>query len=393
MIALLGALAAGCSRSGPGPGEARLTVDGRVELARRGEAWQPVKGSPLLHRGDKVKVIEGSAVLEAASGVGYELREDSELEFADTAVLERGVALATAGSTPARIDAGGTVAAVTSGAARITRDLAVAVSTYRGVATVTSAGRSLQVPALREVGIAATGLVPTAAEPLDYNPGDVWDRRYLGAAMALDDELSARSRGFSSQLRPGESVPSVLLRALPALASVSLVAEAQNVDVPAGEALVGAAITLSTKGQPSVDQWRAVFGFRAAGAAWGLVALDQQADEDELLDLLDAAETRAPLTIAAAGGAPVAPSSPGTPTRPGSTTGTPTRPNGSPTTSTPPTSSPPTTTVGPPTTPPVTVPTPPLPEPPPSPPDPSGTPEQQDPLTQVVEAIVGGFLG
>jgi hypothetical protein len=80
---------------------------------------------------------------------------------------------------------------------------------------------------------------------------------------------------------------------------------------PAGETLVGAALAdLGDRGTFG-ERWRSVFGFRDAGAAWGLVALDQGVDRAPLLGAITQAVDSSPITIAGEG-----------PGRAGSTTST-----------------------------------------------------------------------
>ena len=56
-----------------------------------------------------------------------------------------------------------------------------------------------------------------------------------------------------------------------------------------GETLVGAAIAVQGRRGTFRDRWAEVFAFRGAGAAWGLVALDQGVSSAPLLDTIELA--------------------------------------------------------------------------------------------------------
>ncbi|MDQ6909616.1 MAG: hypothetical protein M3Z84_02340, partial [Actinomycetota bacterium] len=178
--------------------------------------------------------------------------------------------------------------------------LTVVVGTYTGTSTVTSAGARLGVPALRQVNVAGVGLLPPGPAPLAYRAGDSWDERFLGDAIQLGDELAARSRGFTAQLRPGEEANAGFYRQLiPALAAQPDFESTFVVPAgPAGETLVGLAITAEgTRGSFS-GRLQQVFTFHGDGAAWGVVALDQGVKRVAILGTVDGALSRGPTLVA-----------------------------------------------------------------------------------------------
>ncbi|HYX44236.1 MAG TPA: hypothetical protein VE760_04275, partial [Acidimicrobiales bacterium] len=68
-VAAVAAMAVGCSSGGGGGGPgARLTVNGRVEVARGGGAFEPVDESRTVNVGDRLRVVEGTAILRARDG-------------------------------------------------------------------------------------------------------------------------------------------------------------------------------------------------------------------------------------------------------------------------------------------------------------------------------------
>ncbi len=313
-VVALGSGLVACSSNALGPGEARLNVSsGRAQVATANEKWQSAHSGQRLHRNDRVRVLSGLSDVQLSSDRALELRAGSELQVLPQPALTKGDLLATAKDATLTVTAGNADAVVRNGAAHVERALGVTVASYTGDATVTSAGRNLLVPALRQAGVPALGLVPPAPTPLDYRADNPWDRRYLGDAIDLGDELQARSDGFTAQLAPGEGHTAGFYRQLlPALENEPAFTQALlNPDTAPGEELIGAAIVVQGKDGSFLDRWQSVFGFRAQNARWGLVALDQHVTRAPLLGTVDDALGRRPgaTTVAIAAPAPSAPPS------------------------------------------------------------------------------------
>jgi hypothetical protein len=286
----LGSGLVGCSNSTLGPGEARLNVSsGRAQVATTGKSWHTAHSDQRLHRNDRVRALSGLSEVRFSSDRTVELRDGSELQVLPQPALMKGDVLATAKGTPLTVNAGNADAQVRGGAVHVSRALGVTAASYAGAVTVTSAGRDLVVPALRQAGVPGPGLVPAAPTPLDYRADNPWDRRYLGDAIDLGDELQARSEGFTAQLAPSEGHTAGFYRLLlPALENEPAFSQALlPPDMSPGETLVGAAITVQGKDGNFLDRWQSVFGFRAEGARWGLVALDQHVTRAPLLGAVD----------------------------------------------------------------------------------------------------------
>ncbi|MEO7837620.1 MAG: hypothetical protein ABIS21_08285 [Acidimicrobiales bacterium] len=304
-----------CSDDGLKGGDARLSLsrNAHVKAARPGDNLKRLLGGRTLSSGSTVEVLSGSAFLELASGTKLELRRGSVVRLGDRPILESGDLLVlAAGERPLTVLAGGSQVRV-SGAARLSRDLAVSAASYQGRLSLRSAGRSLEVPALRQGDIPSLGVVPERAEPLDYDPTDAWDRRFLGDAIELGEELEAKSEGFTSSLRPNEGrTPGYFRLLLPDLENEpSFGPPLLTVPRTPGETLVGATISVAAKQGSFVSRWRKVFAFRDEGAPWGLVALDQKVDDSGVLvRSLDAAIGRATLAFAPAAAPTVVPPSP-----------------------------------------------------------------------------------
>jgi hypothetical protein len=322
VVAAMAALGSGlvaCTSRALGPGEARLTISsGRAQVAATGQNWQSAHSDQRLHRNDRVRVLQGLAEVRFSADRAVELRPGTELQVQPQPVLLKGDVLATAKDTELTVAAGNADARVRSGAAHVIRALGVTASSYVGDLAVASAGRALVVPALRQAGVPGPGLVPASPTPLDYRADNPWDRRYLGDAIDLGDELQARSQGFTAQLAPDEGHTAGFYRQLiPALDSQPAFTQALlQPDAAPGETLVGAAIAVQSRKGDFVDRWRSVFAFHGQGARWGLVALDQRVTRGPLLSEVDDALGRRSVgtTAAPAPGGPSPGLLPPTPT-------------------------------------------------------------------------------
>ncbi|HEX9968704.1 MAG TPA: hypothetical protein VGB03_01090 [Acidimicrobiales bacterium] len=348
--------AAGCSRDRLRADEARLTLSGRALVSQQGGPLKPVDADRRLRAGDRVKLVAGSARVEAGDGTTYELRcggdacgEGSDFEWGSEPTLLNGEVLVAAARKPVVLEAAGSEVEVT-GMARVSRSLAVSAAAYKGEVVLRSGGRPFTLPALRQAAIPALGVLPTTAAPVAYDESDEWDRRVLGVAIAFGRELEARSQAFGANLRTGEGRTAGFYKLVVPALDAEPAFDASLVDGRRGrgETLVGAVIASKSKKAPFAQRWREVFAFRDEGAAWGLVALDQGVSEGaQLVSELDAAIGRAPLQFSGPSSAAAAPTGPSTPpptggpatrsTTPSTSTTTTTRPpTGGTTTTTPP---------------------------------------------------------
>jgi len=293
MVVVILALGAGCSGSKVRSGQAVVDIEkgSRVLIAERGQNLRAAQGRRTVHLGAQVKVLAGSAAVTLAGGAHLDVRSGSEIELGSPLSLVAEDLLVTSGDKPVNVAVAGSQVTV-DGVARLTRDLAVSVGTYRGNVSLRSAAHVLQVPALRQAEVPSLGVLPAMPAPLDYESTDVWDRRFLGTAIELGEELESRSKGFTNQLRAGSgTTPGFYRILLPALETEPAFGEdlIAGAGTP-GDTLVGAAITVSGRLGTFSERWANVFGFKAAGATWGLVALDQQVnDADALVRTVDVA--------------------------------------------------------------------------------------------------------
>jgi len=391
VVALALAAPTACSNDGPDAGEARLEVDGEALVERAGGDRDTIDGTTNLHRGDRVSVHDGSAVMRLAGGTVLELREgfdeaaDTALVMGDRPELEAGELLIT---TPEAVDleADGTEVHVADGAARLTRAFGMSVAAYDAEIVLDSAGVPAEVPALRQMVVPDLGRPPQSPRPITYDDADTWDRRFLGAAMALGGRLEDFADGLTSNLPEGEGrTPGFFRLVLPGLddeGAFDAELLADRLDREPGDTLIGAAISDLGERGAFADRWSAVFSFRDAGAAWGIVALDQAVRSGPLIGSVEDAlntsfaesafapppATSTPGPSATPPATPAGPGGADVPISPGS-------PGGGPSTS-PPTAPPPTT---PPITPPVT-------------PPPALEPVV-NPGSDLLDGLVGGLLG
>lgn len=390
VLAVAALVPAGCSSDGPGEGEARLEVDGRAIVERRNGDRDEVRGGTDLREGDRVELTEGVGRMVLRGGTRMELRAglgdaaDSMLVMGTTPELEAGDLLVSAPD-EVEVVAAGTSLRIEGGAARVSRALGVGVGVYDAAVRLDSAGQQREVPGLREMQVPALGRPARVARPLTYQADDPWDRRFLGEAMDLGARLEAIADAYTKNLNPGEGrTPGFFRLVLPGLEDeASLDDLVRTVERPPGETLVGAAITELGRRGEFAARWTAVFGFRDEGAAWGLVALDQEVSGTPLLGTIEEAIGSSPLTFV---DAPVALGP--TTTSPSGSPGSAGSP-GSPTTTTPPPSPTTTTPVPPPTTP----------IPPAVPQDPTAPTLEPvlepvvEPVTELVNDLVSGLLG
>lgn len=321
----------------PGPEQARLEVDGTVTVASAdGMTRSVVDATEVVDFGDRLVVEDGTAVLELAAGATYELRHrdgtGTAVEVGPVPRVTDGDVLVVDGF-PAQV-AVDTATLTAQGALRVDADEVVA-SAYAGRARVTGVGDVGELLGLRRLVLVA-GATP---EPIGFDGSDEWDRRFLGEAIAFGERLEALARGYTSDLAPGAGrTVSFFQAVLPALAEErELGPDLLDPARSPGETLVGAAIVVQGRRGTFRERWDAVFSFRAAGAEWGLVALDQGVSSAPVLDTIE-------LAIGASDGTLASSPTSRPRTGPRSTTSTTTAPGAPTTTGTTTTTTPPPTT-------------------------------------------------
>jgi hypothetical protein len=267
-----------------------VDIDGQAQVVdAEGGTEALEQGRQTLEAGQQIRVAD-SAVVRLPNGASAELRAgadgDAVLVLGTTPELRSGELLLKAGSDTARLNAGGVLISLNSnGVARIRRSSGVTVGVYRGLAGIDARGRILQggVPALRQITIASGGSVPRKPVPLVYNDSDQWDLDYLGEAINLDRELDDRVKNLVASSNGQVPDEAFLSRVLPVLATTAGFGEGLlQRPRSTSELVIGASIALGS-GPDFVDSWGRVFGFRSAGAKWGIVALDAQIPPQGLL--------------------------------------------------------------------------------------------------------------
>lgn len=283
------AVAAGERGPEPGPEQARLEVDGSATVTGLAGTTRTVTDDEvILDFGERVVLDAGSGILELAGGATYELRHregtGTQLEVGSPVRLTAGDVLVADGF-PAQVVLD-TATLTAQGALRV--DAAdTTASAYAGLTRVTGVGDVGELRGLRRLVLVA-GASP---EPVAFDGADPWDRRFLGEAIAFGERLEALARGYTNDLAPGAGRSVAFFRSvLPDLAEErELGDDLIDPSRSPGETLVGAAITVQGRRGTFRERWQEVFAFRAAGAAWGLVALDQGVSAAPVLDTIELA--------------------------------------------------------------------------------------------------------
>lgn len=284
-------------------GEARLVPDGDVEVSLGGAEFTSVTDDVVLEASDRVRVLDGQAVLELPGGSAAGLRAGSQVAVGgdDGALLtlERGDLLMEVGEGTAAVDGETAEVTVGAGAVKLERNASLVAGVYEGGAIVAGQGRSLSIPPLRQAAVVGVGRLPDqgGVRPLQLDEDDEWDRRFLGSVLELDRRLVAFSRGFEAILSPDEAVtPSLYRTLLPALADAPLTGDLLS-ERSAGENLIGLSL-VALDAEPFDDGYERVFGLRDAGARWGLIAADRGHEPLDVVDAVELAIDRAPLEVA-----------------------------------------------------------------------------------------------
>lgn len=295
---VLGAFLAACSDDGPGEGEARLEVDGVATVTRANGDRDEVDGKTDLSRGDRVEVTDGVAFMSFRGGTIFELRAGLDADADDTAVLmaarpvlEAGDLLVTTPGT-ASLEADGTEVDVVDGAARLSRAFGMSVSSYDADVQLDSAGATVEVPALRRIAVPDLGRLPGAPRPVSYVSDDPWDRRFLGAAISVGEDLERLADDLFTNVLPEGSgrTPGFFRLVLPELEGE----DEFEADLLEGrddprDTFIGAAITVEGDRGGFSERWDDVFSFRDQGAEWGIVVLDQAVEPDPLRSTIEEA--------------------------------------------------------------------------------------------------------
>lgn len=324
VAAVLMVLLSGCNRTKV-EGEGRVEPSGRILLTRDDRA-ATIDGARSLVTGDKVEVADGAATVTLPGGDVLELRPRTVVILADGPEVRSGSVLVLAAGAPRTMRAAGSqVDAV--GATRIDVSLALRVVSYGGRAAIRSGGSTLEVPALREASVPVIGVL-RGPRPLAIDRADPWDQRFLGEAATLEPDLESRARGFTGQVAAGNASSVAYYRdLLPGLGGepgfqqadverlgrgpADIAGQADVGRFRAGDVLFGAAVAVQGRRGTFADRLAGATAFRAEGASWSLVSLDQQVPSIEaLLRLVDGAVNVAPLELASPGARPSTPSNP-----------------------------------------------------------------------------------
>jgi len=291
-VMLAGVVVIGVDRSGIDvqPGEARLETRGIVEVSYDGQSFARAEGSQILGHDDRVRVVEGSAQLELPNSSMVELRAGSAVAIADgdhsALVLEAGDLLVEAPRDTVEVD-GGTALISVVGAAKLRRGASLVAGVYDGNAMLVRDTNNFAIPRYRQAAAVGTGLLPAAPEPLALSRDDEWDRRMLPEVLDLDTQLGALGQNFESSLPAGAEVTPEIFAAMVPDAAGAVGQPLLTGRAPA-EKLIGLVLVALDKGDVKA-RVEHVFGFRSAGASWGLVAADRNLSPLPVIGRLESA--------------------------------------------------------------------------------------------------------
>ncbi len=291
-VMIAGIVVVGVDRSGVNvqPGEARLESRGTVEVSLDGISFVRARSTQILSHDDRVRVLDGTARLELPNNSMAELRAGSAVAIADggdaALVLESGDLLVEAPRDTVEVD-GGTAVISVVGAAKLRRNASLAAGVYDGNVLMVRDRNRFPVPRYRQAAAAGTGLLPETAEPLVLSRDDEWDRRMLPEVLELDTQLGALGQSFENTLPAGVAVtPQVYAAMVPEVAGS--VTEPLLAGRAPAENLIGLVLVGLDKGDFKTRVER-IFGFRSAGASWGLVAADRNLNPIPVLGHLESA--------------------------------------------------------------------------------------------------------
>ncbi|MHB8464512.1 MAG: hypothetical protein ACYDD7_06690 [Acidimicrobiales bacterium] len=309
------AVAASLSACSHGAGRSIATLHASGDVL---EGGRRVTGTNPVHAGDTIIVNGGTAGLGLPGGARIELRAGSAVRIAAGIELIGGDMLAqsASASSPLRISTAIAEVAV-QGTSRLRRDLALTVGTYAGEATISS-GRTVVLPALSQDTIPSVSILPLPS-PLHLDATDSWDQRMLGTAIEVTNQIDSQSRFIDANVPAAVAASSAFyvsdlqaLRKTPTFDDALLQSATGSGRVPpAGEGVAAAAIALSGPGD-FTSRWRAVFALRAAGAQWGIIVLEEDANPAQVLSLIDSAVDNANATPVVSSPALIAAAKPAT---------------------------------------------------------------------------------
>ena len=303
-------LASGCSTDGGlSAGDAATVADGsRAEFVLGDGDATVVEAGAVIPEGAQVRPVGGELRLEFRTGSARLSRDAEAVVTADRVTLERGEALIdSAGALSGAVD--DTVAA---GQARyrLTSGLSARVGVYDGAVTVRRPAQEREVPALRELDLAAFRL--GVEEPLQYRADDAWDRDELGAAIAFDGEAARLTRGMDVELgrRPLKARFYRQFARPPVLSVLTTHAPTARGGAygPPSDLLLTLFVAQAAAGGSVEPAVREVAGLRDAGARWGLIAVELEVSSGTVVAAIDGLGDK---QIAAANDAAVATSADG----------------------------------------------------------------------------------
>jgi hypothetical protein len=279
-------------RLGGGEVATVLVADG-LEVAGQ-QGWTPLRPGSELPEGARIRTAARQARLRLDDGEVWLGPGGAAAVHARRVDLIRGEAVARSrGSLAVRWT---DVEVVGTGTYRVTPGTNPRVGVYEGAVEVRRPAESRAVSALQQLGLAARRL-PADPDPLEYRPDDPWDRELLAQAIAFDDEVDRIARGIDLRYTRAAR-PVAFYRAFRAVDETTIpvlqAAARESLDDgqfgPPSDVLVTlfvAEAAANLEAIPLPESTASVARRRAAGARWGLVALERHLTAQQFSQAVD----------------------------------------------------------------------------------------------------------
>jgi hypothetical protein len=270
----------GRGHGGTGGALRATQVAGTVVVQPAGQAARRLQEGDSVAPGTSVRTGHDGRVRLESGDQAVELAPDTQATIGPAAAVTLGIgrALAEAGAGSIAFDSLGVTVRVDQGATRLERLLGtVRLGVYSGQAHADLLGRTVDVPAYRESFFSGGIPLDRTPRPLQLQPTDPWDRRFLGDVLEMDRELAQFGRGFNGQFGSRANAPGFFAPFVAVPGVDSVIAVAPPGTTPA-DTLIGLVFArqLAARGGASVqDLFAGMLAENRAQATWGLIAKER----------------------------------------------------------------------------------------------------------------------
>lgn len=268
-------IATACGNEGDAAAETmRLEViRGAVSLVHEGKSRTVTDAAEVVPGDSVVMVKDAKAELRLAEGRVLEMAGARVSIESPTSVKLTGGEVLGVLQDEMTIDTEPVVVTAERGAVRIDRAIATRIVNYGpGNVMVAGSAEELTVPRLRQTTVAG-GIVPRAPKPIQMDPKDDWDQRFLQVAIDLDGRLTNFARGLEAQLGMGTGLDffSSILPLGTDFGFLTPYLASRRSDLLLGLIVAGEA---NIPGADLGTRFSRVFDLWNQGATWGLIAFE-----------------------------------------------------------------------------------------------------------------------